>query len=62
MREIFLPQFMDCRPYNEWEAKGDGPVDWALEKARTILSTHQPEMLDAQVSVELQRVIDALER
>ncbi len=42
IRELFLPQFMDRRPYNEWEEKRDGAADWALAKARQILETHQP--------------------
>ncbi len=62
MREIFTPQFMDRRPYNEWQEKQDGPADWALAKARQILETHQPDPLDAQVSAELQRIIDNEEK
>ena len=62
MREIFLPQFMDRRPYNTWEEKHDDGRDWALEKARKILTTHQPEPLDAMVSSELKRIIAAAEK
>jgi trimethylamine--corrinoid protein Co-methyltransferase len=62
MREIFLPQFMDRRPYNVWEEQRDGPQDWALEKARQILVTHQPEPLDPQLSVELQKIITSVEK
>jgi trimethylamine--corrinoid protein Co-methyltransferase len=62
MRDIFLPQFMDRRPYNEWQEKGDNPDDWALAKARQILETHQPETLEAGLSAELQRIIEAAER
>ncbi len=58
MREVFLPQFMDRRPYNEWQAKGDGPSDWALAKARQILETHQPEPLEPGLSAELAQIID----
>jgi trimethylamine--corrinoid protein Co-methyltransferase len=61
MRDIFLPQFMDRRPYNVWEEKQDGAMDWALEKAKEILATHQPEPFDPQLSVELRRMIAALE-
>ena len=49
MRDIFLPQFMDRRPYNEWETKKDDGRDWALAKARKILETHQPDPLDAKM-------------
>ena len=61
MREVFLPQFMDRRPYNEWEAKKDDARDWALAKARTILATHQPDPLDSKLSTELGRIIASLE-
>jgi trimethylamine--corrinoid protein Co-methyltransferase len=62
MREIFIPQFMDRRPYNVWEEKHDDGRDWALEKARKILNTHQPESLDPNVSSELNRIIASVEK
>jgi trimethylamine---corrinoid protein Co-methyltransferase len=62
MREIFTPQFMDRRPYNEWQEKRDGPADWALARARQILETHQPDPLDSSISAELQRIIDREEK
>jgi trimethylamine:corrinoid methyltransferase-like protein len=62
MREIFIPQFMDRRPYNVWEEKHDDGRDWALDKARNILSTHQPEPLDPAVSSELNRIIALVEK
>jgi trimethylamine--corrinoid protein Co-methyltransferase len=61
MRDIFLPQFMDRRPYTEWETKKDDARDWALEKARKTLASHQPETLEAGVSAELAKIIAALE-
>jgi trimethylamine--corrinoid protein Co-methyltransferase len=61
MREVYMPQFMDRRSYNEWEMKKDGPRDWALEKARHILATHQPEPLDEHTSKELSRIISAVD-
>ncbi len=57
MREIFVPQFMDRRPYNEWEAKKDDARNWALDKARKILASHQPDLLDPKLSAELGRII-----
>jgi len=57
MRDIWVPQFMDRRPYEAWEEKRDGARDWARDKARYILATHQPEPLDPQLSAELQRII-----
>jgi len=62
MREIFIPQFMDRRPYNVWEEKHDDGRDWALEKARNILNTHQPKPLDDSVSSELKRIIASAEK
>ena len=61
MREIFLPQFMDRRPYNAWEEKRDGAREWALAKARGILEKHQPVALDVRVSEELQKMLRSLE-
>jgi trimethylamine---corrinoid protein Co-methyltransferase len=62
MRDLYLPQFMDRRPYNEWEAKQDDARDWALEKARRILAEHQPDPLDAKVSEEMAKIIASLEK
>ncbi len=62
MREIFLPQFMDRRPYNEWEAKKDDARDWALAKARKTLAEHQPDPLDAKISAEMAKIIAAEEK
>lgn len=62
MRDLFLSEFMDRRPYNEWEAKQDDARDWALEKARNILSTHQPEALDPKISKEMAKIIASLEK
>jgi trimethylamine--corrinoid protein Co-methyltransferase len=61
MREIFIPQFMDRRPYNVWEEKRDDGRDWALEKARNILKTHQPEPLDPAIYAELKTIIASVE-
>lgn len=61
MKEIWLTRFMDRRPYNVWEEKRDGAQDWALDQARKILQTHQPEPLDAAVSAELSKIIASVE-
>ncbi len=61
MRDIFLPQFMDRRPYNVWEEKGDNASDWALVKARNILENHHPDQLDAKLEIELDKMISSLE-
>jgi trimethylamine--corrinoid protein Co-methyltransferase len=59
MRDVFLPQFMDRRPYNEWEERKDDARDWALAKARKILATHQPDPLDPKLSAEMEKIITA---
>ncbi len=61
MRDLFLPEFMDRRPYHEWESKKDGARDWALSKARTVLSEHQPDPLDPKISQEFNKIIESLE-
>jgi len=62
MRDLFLPQFLDRRPYGEWETKKDNAADWALDKARKILATHQPDPLDAKISAEMAKIIAAQEK
>jgi len=62
MRELFLPQFMDRRPFNEWEAKRDDARDWALAKARKTLETHQPDPLDEKIRTEMAKIISSLEK
>jgi len=62
MRELFLPEFMDRRPFNEWEEKKDDARDWALTKARRRLETHQPDPLDESISKEMAKIIDSLEK
>jgi trimethylamine--corrinoid protein Co-methyltransferase len=61
MRELFLPKFMDRRPYNTWEEKGDDARDWAVEKARKILQNHLPDSLETKLDKELGKMIMALE-
>lgn len=62
MHDLFMPEFMDRRPYNEWEAKKDDGRDWALAKARKILAEHQPEPLDPKISAEMAKIIAAEEK
>jgi len=61
MREIFLAEFMDRRPYVDWEAKKDDARDWALAKARRILAEHQPAPLDPKLSAEFSALIHSAE-
>ena len=62
MRDVFLSQFMDRRPYNEWETKKDDSRDWALAKARNILASHKPDPLDPKLSAELAKIIASIEK
>ena len=62
MRELWLNTLMDRRPLSVGEGKRDGARDWARERARNILSTHQPEPLDSKLSEELQRIITSVEK
>jgi len=62
MRDLFIPQFMDRRPYGEWESKKDDARQWALAKARKILAEHQPDPLDPKLTVEFEKIIKALEK
>jgi len=62
MRELWLPKFMDRRPYNLWLEKGDGARDWALAEARQILANHEPDSLDSKLSEELARIITLVEK
>jgi trimethylamine--corrinoid protein Co-methyltransferase len=62
MRDLFLPEFMDRRPYNEWEERKDDARDWAVAKARKVLAAHRPEPLDAKIDQEMGRIIAAMER
>ena len=61
MRDLFLPQFMDRRPFSEWETKKDDARDWALDKARKTLETHHPDPLEEKVSAEMAKIISSLE-
>jgi trimethylamine--corrinoid protein Co-methyltransferase len=61
MRDLWVPQFMDRRPYDTWLQKKDGARDWARLKARELLATHQPQPLDEKLSNELARMISTVE-
>jgi trimethylamine:corrinoid methyltransferase-like protein len=62
MRELFMPQFMDRRPYSEWETKKDDARDWAVSKARKTLKEHQTDPLDENISKEMDRIIKSVEK
>jgi trimethylamine--corrinoid protein Co-methyltransferase len=62
MRELFMPQLMDRRPYSEWETKKDDARNWATAKARKKLAEHCPEPLDPKIAAEMDRIIKSVEK
>jgi trimethylamine--corrinoid protein Co-methyltransferase len=60
MHDLWLPTLMDRRPYEVWEESRDGAPEWALAKAREILSTHRPVPLDQKIGKELTRIIESV--
>ena len=61
MRDIWLPHYLDRRPYNIWEENGDDARTWATDSARKILAEHQVEPLDRRVAQEIAGIISSLE-
>lgn len=61
VRNIWVPHYMDRRPYGTWEAKGDDARAWARHRAREILAEHRPDPLDCSLLVELERIIKSIE-
>jgi trimethylamine--corrinoid protein Co-methyltransferase len=57
MKDLWVPQFLDRRPYEVWEARRDGAREWAGARARQLLATHQPEPLDGRLAAELDRIV-----
>ncbi len=57
MRDLWVPRFLDRRPYEVWEVQGGGAREWAAERARQILATHRPEPLDERLAAELDRIV-----
>jgi len=62
MRELFMPQFLDRRPYSKWEETGEDARNWAVNKARKILKEHQPDPLEERISKEFERIIKSVEK
>lgn len=62
IRRRWVPTLMDRRPYGAWEQDRSGPREWARQKAMSILQSHRPEPLDAQLARELERIINFTEK
>jgi trimethylamine--corrinoid protein Co-methyltransferase len=60
VRQLWLPRYMDRRPYDAWEIQRDGAREWANAEARRILENHRPEPLDPNLLNELRRIIATL--
>jgi trimethylamine--corrinoid protein Co-methyltransferase len=52
MHDIWVPRYMDRRPYEVWLETGDGPRDWARAEAIRIYEQHEPDILDPDISRE----------
>jgi trimethylamine--corrinoid protein Co-methyltransferase len=61
MRELWLPRYLDRRPYNAWEEQKDDGRDWARAKARQLRAEHQPVALEPRLEIELNQMIRTLE-
>ena len=61
MRQLWMPQFMDRRPYSTWAEKQDGASQWARLKAQHILNTYHPDPLTAEIKSEFKRIIASVE-
>jgi trimethylamine--corrinoid protein Co-methyltransferase len=62
LRDLWLSTLMDRRPYQVWKEKKDRARDWAREKAKHILKTHEPEPLDPRLIKELESIIKSAEQ
>jgi trimethylamine--corrinoid protein Co-methyltransferase len=62
MRDIWVPRYMDRRPYEVWLEEGDNAPDWARSKAAEIYTNHQPVPLDPAISQEFNRIIQSVEK
>ena len=62
MRDIWVPKYMDRRPYEVWHEKRDGPRDWARDRALKIYKDYEPRNLDSKISLEFDRIISNVEK
>lgn len=62
MRDIWVPKYMDRRPYEVWQEKRDGPRDWARDRALKIYKDYEPRNLDSKISLEFDRIISNVEK
>jgi trimethylamine--corrinoid protein Co-methyltransferase len=57
------PKLMDRRVRAQWEGAGSPSLyDRAMQEARHLMKTHQPEPLSAEVTLELRRIVEDTEK
>lgn len=61
MRDIWIPKYMDRRPYEIWQESGESSREWARERAKNIYENHVPDPLDPKIDLEIFRIIKSLE-
>jgi len=61
MHEVWVPKYIDRRPYEVWSEIGDNSQDWAKAKAKQIFENHTPTHLDPMMNLELNRIISFVE-
>ena len=61
MRAVFVPKYLDRRPFETWEKDPSYARNKARQKAKEILATHQPDVLDDRVVKEFERIIASVE-
>jgi trimethylamine---corrinoid protein Co-methyltransferase len=61
MRELWRPRLFDRRSYDAWEADPAGPAAWAAQRARELLKSHQPAILEPGLAAELKQIIASVE-
>ncbi len=61
MRNIWVPKYMDRRPYEIWKESPESSREWARARALELYENHNPDPLDSRVNMEISRIITALE-
>jgi trimethylamine--corrinoid protein Co-methyltransferase len=63
MRDTSQPELIDRRVREDWEARGSSDMyQRAVEKARGLLETHQPEPLPDDVLKQVRSIVDKADR
>ncbi len=63
MRDTSQPELIDRRVREDWEARGSSDMyQRAMEKAKDLLATHQPEPLPDDVLRQVRSIVDKADR